>query len=188
LWTLSSYLLLSYCILLGTLEEQFFYFLILPCILTVAVGATRIGSLLGTTPRRRRGLHVGLLTLAVLFVGWNGRQWAIRHFTPDNGEERVLQYIAQQVPPRSRVAATNETAQFLLGPRTSGPWGQWADVAQLEQAAPDYLIVTPRTLAWNFGPAAQPLLRWIAQHGQAVFTFNGQGGETTILYRLSNQH
>jgi hypothetical protein len=154
----------------------------------VAVGATRISSVLGRTDRRQRVLNVGLLTLAVLFVGWNGRQWAIRHFTPDNGQERVLQYIAQQVSPQNRIAATSETSQFLLGTRTSGPWGQWYDVAQLEQYAPDYVIVTPRTLAWNLGPAAQPLLTWVAQHGQAVFTFNGQGGETTVLYHLSNQH
>lgn len=183
-WAASAYALLGYCILFGTLEEQFFYFLMIPCVLTVATaGVSFLTEGIGRW-RIRHLLRTAILIIGMAVAGWSGNAWIERHMTADNGHERLLAYIEQQVPPGSRVAATNETAQFLLGPYGSAPWGQWHTVEELQAADPDYVIVAPAALAWNYGATASSLVNWIAEHGTPVFTFTGQSGQSLHLYRL----
>ncbi len=183
-WAASAYMLLGYCILFGTLEEQFFYILMIPCVLTIAVGSASIL----TEGVSRWPIHhlvrVTMLIGSIAFVIWSGNAWIKRHMTPDNGYERLLEYIEQYVPHGSRITATSETAQFLLGPSASAPWGQWHTIAELQAGNPDYVIVTPAALRWNHGAAAAPLIDWIGQHGTPVFTFTGQSAHSLHLYRL----
>lgn len=184
LWTASAYALLAYCILFGTLEEQFFYFLVLPSLLATACAGTmlRRDGLIGG---RWRGLLVrGTTALVLLFVGWSSYHWYTSHTTADNGYEQVLSFLEQQVPIDSRVAATSETAQFLLEEYKSAPFGSWHTLEELQAGAPDYLLVTPHTLAWNHGDAATPLLSWINRYGEPVFTFRGKSDSLLVLYRL----
>lgn len=184
LWTASAYALLAYCILFGTLEEQFFYFLVLPSLLATACAGAMLlrHGLVGG--RARSVLLRTTTTLVLLFVGWSSYHWYTSHTTVDNGYEQVLSFLQEQVPADSRVAATSETAQFLLEDYKSAPFGSWHTLEELQSGAPDYLLVTPHTLAWNHGDAATPLLSWINRHGQPVFTFRGKGDSLLVLYRL----
>jgi 4-amino-4-deoxy-L-arabinose transferase-like glycosyltransferase len=184
IWTASAYALLAYAALFGTLEEQFFYFLVLPSLLaTVTGGAVLIQTGL-VQGRAQRLVFVSLIVLVLFLVGWNSKRWIESHFTPDNGYERVLAYLERHVPPESRVAATSETAQFLLDDYKSGPWGDWYSVEALLTHMPDYVLVDPHALRWNYGSQGNKLLEWLQQHGETVFSVSRTSGEQLTLYRL----
>ena len=92
------------------------------------------------------------------------------------------------MPPQDRhIAATDETAQFLLGDDASGPWGSWDSIAQFEAYRPSYLLVEPAPFIWDHGAAASGPLNWIARHGRKVFAFVGNSGNVNdplLLYRI----
>jgi len=184
-WTASTYVLLGYLILFGTVEEQFFYFIVIPALLATSIAATLIFKSCIVTGRARQRLLMATTGFAMLVAGWSSYSWVNTHFTPDNGYERTLVYLERNAPPGSRVAASSETAQFLLDRFSSGPWSSWHTVEELEAYAPDYLLVTPHTLTWNYGEEASPLLNWVQRHGEPVFTFRGKADNVLVLYHLS---
>ena len=184
-WTTSAYALLTFCILVGTLEEQFFYFLAVPVVLSIAVAGGRLFGERLLTHRRRDVVATAFGALVLIFVLWSGYHWGRVHFTPSNGYEQVLTFLQQNVPPDSKVASTSETGQFLLGDYESGPWGAWTSVDKLQEFQPDYLLVSYDQVAWDHGESARPMLDWVERHGKRVYTFEGLSGQPLVLYQLS---
>jgi 4-amino-4-deoxy-L-arabinose transferase-like glycosyltransferase len=182
-WALCTYAMLGYNVLFGTLEEQFFYYLVIVCSL---VNAIALVCFLGSAAGRRVGrpmLYAATVALA-LMTTYNGYQWADVHLHPNDGFASVLAYLQQRVPRGQGVASTNETGQSVLQGYLSGPWGAWTSVDDLKRFAPSYVLVTPHTLVWNNSSAARVLLTWIEQNGHEVYVFNGSEDNVLRLYSL----
>jgi 4-amino-4-deoxy-L-arabinose transferase-like glycosyltransferase len=187
-WTASAYILLAYGIAFGALEEQFFYYLVVPALLATTIAAR----LLARSPRigraARRFKHIAV-ALVVVCVGWGSYRWAYMHLTPGNGYEEALTYIDRHVPPAQRhIASTDVTGQFLLGKECSPPWGLWERVGQLQASDATYVLVNPAQVVWDHGSAGLVVLRWIERHDHRVFYFSGNGmgaNGPLALYRLS---
>jgi hypothetical protein len=188
LWAGSAYALLAYAIAFGTLEEQFFYFLFVPVLVALPVAAALAWRTdLLRSPGLRRAYQPAIAALLVLFTVWSMIQWARVHLVPNNGYEQALDYLELNVTAGSRVAATSETAQFILADQYgTGPWGSWVTVEELSRYRPDYVLVSTSQMAWDHGAAAEPLIAWIDAIGTPVFTFRGQaaGDAPLILYRM----
>ena len=182
-WTLSTYAMLSYNILFGTLEEQFFYYLVVVCILATAIAAVQF--IKSPAGQRARGaaFHASLV-LFILMTSFNVYQWTAVHLEPNDGFVNVLDFLHEHVRHGQHVASTSETGQYVLEGYLSGPWGTWTTVDQLKAFAPDYVLVTPHTLVWNNRMAAEALLDWIDENGQQIYVFNGRENNTLRLYRL----
>jgi hypothetical protein len=185
IWAASAYALLAYLIPLGTLESQFFYYLLVPALLTTSIAAVLLyrewasGVVSGWLLIAGAGIPVlGLILL------WSAVQWVQVRTSPDNGYEQVLEYVDEEIPPEMDVAATSETAQFLLDERASGPWGSWYTLETLAEHRPEYLIVSKRQLEWDFGELALPLLGWLEENGQPVFSFTGRTNEQLLVFRI----
>jgi len=183
IWTASAYAMMIYLIFLGTLEEQFFIYLVVPCTLAcaVAIGLLRKSFIFEHMSRK---LLIALMILFFSFVSWDSIQWANTHFIPDNSYEQVLTYLRDNIPGGTRVASTSEIGQYVLSGYESGPWGLWHTVAELKEYQPEYLIVTPKTVEWNYGPQAKDLLGWVEKHGIPIYIFQGREGDDLILYRI----
>lgn len=182
-WVASAYALLAYAILFGTLEEQFFYFLVVPALVGCAVAGAelyRLAVIRGVT----RQWAAAAIAALLLFAGYGGYTWTLAHTLPDNGFQSVLSYLQVNVPRGTRVASTSETGQFVLEGYRSSPWGGWDDISQLQSANPDYVLVAPHSVAWNHGKEGERLLSWIHRHGDPVFSFRGRSDSELILYRL----
>ncbi len=178
-WTGSAYALLAYGILFGTLEEQFFYYLVVPAIAATAVVSARALGKGGIEGRARIRLLALMLTLAVVFVGWSGYRWIYTHSTPGDGYEQVLNYLDRRVPPNHRhVSATDVGAQFLLERYSTPPWGLWHSLTQLQTYRPEYLLISHDQYTWDNGDSASTLLDWVAHHGQRVLDIPGNGDGT----------
>lgn len=181
LWAASAYVLLAYSVAFGTLEEQFFYFLVVPAILAIAVASSW---LLRAVQPWRRPLRVGAAALFILYVGWAGDIWVTVHTTPDNGYEAVRSYLLANVPQRTAIGATADVSQFLLDEYTTGLWTT-QDELRAHQA--QYVLMSSRLVDTGYAIGTPDMFNWVEQHGTLVFAFNGPTDGTLGLYRLPDR-
>lgn len=180
LWLISAYAMLSFSVVFGTLEEQFFYYLIIPALIATAVGFT---FWLGATEVRwkRQALKLCFGLLSVLFLGWTSTIWYDVHFTATNASEALQAYLRQNVPLNSRISTTTEESQFLTTGYRTGVWTT-PKVLQLNQAR--YVILSTKQTANGYGFAKPPLEKWLDQHGSLAFSTPSRVYGSLNLYRL----
>ncbi len=213
-WTGSAYALLAFSLAHGTLEEQFFYFLVVPSIMGTtaaalllvqipvdahlvclpAIGggsrwlnrtwASKQTRFLALWHRLRRPALVLIAGAGLVFLGWSGNIWARVHFTPDNGYERLATFFAQQVPDRSRVAVTSTSAAIIL---TDAVQGKVVSPDELVATGADYLELSTKNVENNYGEPSPEFNAWIVEHGQPVFSFRGRSYGTLIVYYVPNR-
>jgi 4-amino-4-deoxy-L-arabinose transferase-like glycosyltransferase len=183
-WAGSSYLMLAFSVVAGSLEEQFFYFLIVSSIISIILGI----SLLYEKRAHYRKIYPALLVVVVItgifYASDNIYEWKEAHLRPNDGYAEVLNYLHNNLPVGTRVAATSETAQFLLEDYKSGPFGKWSDPQELGVNHAQYLLVSFKQLNWDEGATADNLLNWARQNGVLVYRFDGDGDGPLLLYRL----
>jgi 4-amino-4-deoxy-L-arabinose transferase-like glycosyltransferase len=100
--------LLAYCVLVGTNEEQFFYFLFFPALISVVAVAWRLWPRLGLKVRR-----IALLLLAAVLVS-DGANYVVLHATVDNGTYQVDAWMAEHVADGTVVSVTNSVQREVF--------------------------------------------------------------------------
>jgi 4-amino-4-deoxy-L-arabinose transferase-like glycosyltransferase len=100
--------LLAYCVTVGTNEEQFFYFLFFPALISVVAVAWREWPRLGVKMR-----SAVLLLLAAVLVS-DGANYVALHSTTDNGTYRVDAWLAAHAPDGTVVSVTNPVQREVL--------------------------------------------------------------------------
>ncbi len=183
-WTANSYALLGYCVVFGTLEEQFFYFLVVPALLASALAVTTLLRLAWWTPRGRRRAGWAVSVAASAFAVWGALHWAQIHLTPHNGYQQALTFIETVLPPKSSVASSSETGQFMLGDHSGPPWGKWHSLGELNKHTPDYVLISTKQLSWDYGDDAKPLQDWLTSSTTEVWRMQTEGAGALILYRM----
>ena len=180
-WVASAYALLTYSIIFGTLEEQFFYFLVVPAIPGIVVAASVVlrTTSLSTALHRTAGYLSAVICVA--FSLWSGYIWLAIHTSPDDGYPRVRNYMLSQIPAGSRVGVTTEPAVFLMDGFASGSWGT---PAALRENRAEYVLVSTKEMAQGLGYADPTLGDWLKTNGEAIFSFTGRSNGTLILYAL----
>ena len=179
-WAASAYSLLAYIVLLGALEEQFFYYLILPAILATVLAAGLLLRLETAGEKTRRALVVTAAVLAVAFVLWSGYVWTQVHLVPDNGYERVVAYFEETAPEDSKIAVTTDTAQFLLG-EDSFKFGQVEDLTENDI---DYVVTSSYLTEQGYSEATPEFYEYVADQGEKVYGFEGRSFGLTVVYEL----
>jgi hypothetical protein len=180
-WTASAYALLAYGVGVGTLEEQFFYFLIIPSLLATVVAATLVLKISAIRDRRQQWLLRGTTFLAAVFVGWSGTVWAQVHFTPDNGYERVVAYLNENVPKGSRIASTTDTSDFMLDGYVVGKWNS---VEELHANDAEYVLINSYLVEKGYGIASPEFYQWVARNSELAYGFEGRSHGLIGLYQL----
>ncbi len=179
----SAYLFQAYSIKFGSNEEQYYYY---PLVL--AILATAIAGVLVFQTRRLNGVAltyarvIAMLSL-LTFAGWTSYQWAVRHFTPDNGYERLFSYLEQHVIGHGRIAATNLTTAALLNYYnvSFGPWGTPQEVRDNHA---QYAIISTLLIAQGYDMGTPQLQDWLAHHARLAFVFAGPTNGRLELYRI----
>lgn len=185
-WAICAYTLLLSSIVLGTLEEQFLYFLVIPAILVIAVGWTHITVWKRLEKRFLRVAQPTAIMIGVLLFIWSMIVWTQVHFTPDNGFERLRVYLEQNVPSGSHIGVSVDTTEFLLDGYDCGLWGSSIDLLRAHQA--QYLIVSSQQVKAGYGIARQNVYDWATKNGEAAFAFEGRTYGTLSLYRLPESY
>lgn len=180
-WTGSTYALLAYIVVLGTLEEQFFYFLIVPSILATTVTAKLVLETKSLDIRVRRALLAIAALLAVAFLSWTAYVWTEVHFAPDNGYERVAAYV-RDIPEEYSVGVANDTTQFVMNGLLVNDT-IYDSVDELRADDVDYVVVSSKLVEQGYGPSPE-FYRWVKNHGKLAYGFVGRSFGLMGVYRL----
>jgi 4-amino-4-deoxy-L-arabinose transferase-like glycosyltransferase len=183
-WTASTYALLGYIVVLGTLEEQFFYFLIVPAILATTVCARLILEAEVLDARVRRALLGVTVLLAVAFVSWTGYVWTQIHFAADNGYERAAAYV-KEIPEEYSVGVANDTTQFVMGDLLVSR-KVYGSVEELRADRVDYVVISSKLVEQGYGPSPE-FYRWVKSHGKLVYGFVGRSFGLMGVYWIPEQ-
>lgn len=185
LWAGASYAMLGFIVLQGALEEQLFYYLLIPSILATAVAGTLLlgrGTASGFLSGGRRDAAVSATAIVcAAFLCWTAYVWADVHFTADNGNERVISYIEEELPEDATVGTTSDIQQFLLG---ADETVRYSSVAQMREDNVRYVIISSYLVDQGYGDAGPEFHRQVREQGELIYGFEGESFWHTGLYRL----
>ena len=164
IWTVSATAYLVYATLIGTIEEQMYYILLLPSAISLCLWfAGR------PEPRSRQWQRIGvaLVTLALLF---EAVVWVTVHSHQDDEYRQMLAWEAVHVPPTAVVSATEDLSQFLL---SRGIIGQWNTIPELKSHHVDFVVFNLSLVDQGYGLADPSFERTVQREGRLVFEANG---------------
>ncbi|MGH9078934.1 MAG: phospholipid carrier-dependent glycosyltransferase [Acidimicrobiales bacterium] len=173
LWTLSAAGYLAYATVFGTIEEQMYYILLLPSIISVCVWWAGWSAVRATWWR-----SVATLAVATALC-FNAGAWSSIHFGHDDEYRRLVAWDEVHVPLSSVVATTDGTSQFLL-PR--GIIGQWSTLAELKRHHVDYVVLATLLVDQGYGLATPSFERAVERRGRLVFSANGVSDGSLRVY------
>lgn len=182
---------LGYGLVLGTLEEQELYLLIVPSLLIIPVAVTL---LLPARPARRRrsrasgsGAIAAVITLLVLVLGANlfiCVQWFRQ---PDNGFAQLLPYMAAHIPVGTKIddaaiGPNGDIAQLALP--SEYDVGLWVTPTARSQEHVRYVLVPWAEVDDGYSYLSPSQVRNLVRLGRVVFSFRGRTYDDLVLYRM----
>ena len=173
LWTLSAAAYLAYATVLGTIEEQMYYILLLPSIVSICVWWA------GWSAVRTKRWRTAAIAALVAALCFNGGVWASIHFGHDDEYGRLMAWESVHVPTSAVVATTDGTSQFLL---PHGIIGQWNSIAKLRRHHVDYVVLSTLLVDQGYGLATPVFERAVERGGRLVFSANGVSDGSLQVY------
>lgn len=179
LWTLSAFALLTYQVGLGTLEEQMFYYLVIPSTVAIATAGGRL-IVAARSPAARRAAAGAPVVLALLVLGVDGSAWAKVHVNRDDGFAQTVDWMHHHAPNGARVEALAESTEFLLD-----SYRVYIDDTKAEIVArrPHYLITSSSQVEQGYGRADRQLARWIAARAKPVHRVTTRSSGTLTVWQ-----
>jgi hypothetical protein len=179
-WGACSFVVLAFSVGQGTLEEQFFYYLVVPSILLVAVAAQLAVTRFDGSRRTMTPL-LAASALLLLSLAWSTAVWGQVHSASDDGYRHALTYVDGHVPPRAPVAVTTEAAQFLFGGVSTGIW---VTPSALCRNRARFVVVSSYQRYHGYGYAKPDFYDWVDRNGTKVYTWRSRTGNTVAVYHI----
>jgi 4-amino-4-deoxy-L-arabinose transferase-like glycosyltransferase len=181
---------LGYAVVLGTLEEQELYLLVVPSLLIVSVAATLIRHARQTGKRSTaRGFskvaRVGIVISAlVLAFGFNIATCVRFLRQPDDAFIQMFRYITVHVPPGTSIGAIDGDIDsgYSLSPRYNV--GYWTTSAALSQDQVRYVVVEWGPVDQGYSDLTSSQVRQLVAPDQLVVSFWGRTNGQVALYKL----
>ena len=184
---------LAYGLVLGTLEEQELYILLVPSLLVVAVTATVQGrgfrgsrrlSWPGRSHRPRAVLKATAIALVMAINLITCFQWFSQ---PDDGYALLLRYMEAYVPVGATVTALDGTdepgiTQYALAYRYRV--GRWVTPAQLSENHVRYVVIPWTEISQHYSYFSAATVRRLVSGSELLFSFRGRTYGDVTLYRL----
>jgi hypothetical protein len=187
---ISAYALLAYSIGLGTLEEQFFYFLVLPAMLSVPVAWGLFSRILDRRdfsavrlprgrPRDLGGAYTGAARVArvvlpvalVVSVAWSSFVWTQVRFTPDDGYRQVYGWLHANVPRGESLGVTTDPQELLLDGYVINPVSSGDEIRATRST---YVVISGKQIADGYTKNGVALEAWLRANGRPVFVVDGR--------------
>jgi O-antigen/teichoic acid export membrane protein len=181
-WLMASYALGGYIVAAGTLNEQFFVYL-LPAGM---VGSVLFADALIAGRHRRRYSSVRLRLAAgsaccAGVLGLSTVSWAASYVGAGNGAVRVSQFIAARLPACAAVNASGDADKYsyMLGGRRLPSF--YVGAAALADGV-HYFLLAPNDATEREGNMSPALATWIRDHGQRLADFPSPVYRTVQLW------
>jgi 4-amino-4-deoxy-L-arabinose transferase-like glycosyltransferase len=180
-WVFGAFLELAFQITQGTIEEQMFYYLVVPSIVAVASTAPLVLTRFGT--KRLNAVVVAAIAAIALFdlITWVGS-----HTERDTAMANAVGWMQSHAPADSRVAPLADGIQFLLpGYRLEFNPEAGEVVPRMLQASRTQFVITSSLQAEQGYSAASPaLLAWLGTHSRKRFASTGATAGTVVVWQL----
>jgi 4-amino-4-deoxy-L-arabinose transferase-like glycosyltransferase len=180
-WSGASYLLAGYSIVRGTLEEQLFYFVLLPAAVVVPVALATIAA--RRSPRRRpRPAPVWGLLLLTAWTAPAVLSYVDVHTQRDDAYAQMVSYVDHDLESRTapRIGVTSDPASVLLRGteifRVSTP-------ASVRRQQVDYILVSTSAVA-NGTSSVTPALQRLIDRSTIVHEVDGRSVGSLELVRV----
>jgi 4-amino-4-deoxy-L-arabinose transferase-like glycosyltransferase len=196
----SAYGLLAYSIALGTLEEQFFYFLVLPAMVSVPVAWSLAASTLrpwdldGLRLPTGRVLDAGrpfawlvragrvvLPVALVVSVGWSAFVWTQVRLAPDDGYRQVYGWLHRHVPQGAALGVTTDPQEFVLQGYVINPV---TSPSQIRSTKSGYVVISTKQIADGYTRNGEAILTWLRANGRPVFVVDGRTYGRLEIYEV----
>ena len=119
MWTVAAAAYLGYATVFGTIEEQMYYILLLPSVISICAWSV------GWQAERSRRWRTVVDRAAGPGPAGRRRGVGIVHFGHDDEYLRMVSWESRHVPVTAVVAATDGTSQFLLTRGSSDSGARW---------------------------------------------------------------
>lgn len=182
LWAAGAFVTLAFQIAQGTLEEQMFYYLVVPSIAVVTITAARV---FGAARTRWvvKALGVAAVLAAAIF---DATVWGIIHTHNDTAIVRTVSWVEGHVPAQARVAPLVDGTQFLL-PRyvlTFDPEGRKATRRALRLTGTQFVLTSSLQIVQGYGGASPQLLGWLRGHATVRFRASGPSNGEVVVWQI----
>jgi hypothetical protein len=128
-----------------------------------------------------RAVRVGAIVATAAFALWSGYVWYEIHTVPDNGHERVVSYVRNEVPKNANLGSTSDIQQYLLEDQSSGIYGS---IAALQRKDVRYVIFSSYLVNEGYGQASPKFYDQVKENGQLVYGFRDRSFGLLGVYRL----
>jgi 4-amino-4-deoxy-L-arabinose transferase-like glycosyltransferase len=175
IWAVSAAAYLVYATLLGTIEEQMYYILLLPAAISLCLWLAD-----NRGPRFRQWQRVGAVLLTVVLL-FDAAVWIGVHSRQDDEYRQMHSWEAVHIPPTAVVSATDGVSQFLL---SRGIIGQWSTLPELKAHHVDFVVVNVSLVDQGYGLADSSFERLLQRRGRLVFEANGATDVSLRIYNV----
>ncbi len=181
-WQLSASLFLAYSKLFGTLEEQMFYFLLVPSVTTVCVA----GALLIHAPGAARWVRPTLVkpslaATTLIVYAFSLTSWYDTRTATADGYASVVDYVEREIPAGTTVAVTEDVGQFLLPKVRLGAWTKPDD---FRRQGVDYVLISTQLIAQGYGVATPALVDYLSRNATVAGQWRSSKDNLLMLYKL----
>lgn len=178
-WGAALYGYMGFSVVQGALNDQFFYFLLVPVLLLVAYGGNLAlnWALAARHHSRRAGwLGAGVALLLGGTLLFNLYSWQTLFGTSqDNSLAQLAGHIRQQVPPGSKINSLFEKNESTLQGMLPGyEVVSLRDPAQIQLQNVRYNILSTKQLWGKWGNMTDQYFNWVKQNGTTRFSVHGQ--------------
>jgi hypothetical protein len=183
---------LAYAVVLGTLEEQELYLLIIPSLLVISVAVSLLvqprpmawPDQADSAPARPHPLMLTVTVLAALAIGLNVAtivQWFV---SPDDAFVQMYDYVTGHLPPGSKIAALpgDIDSEYALGAKYQV--GFWDTPSALKHSGARYVIIGWGSVAEGYSGVSMSQARLLARGGHVLFSASGRSYGRVTLYQL----
>jgi 4-amino-4-deoxy-L-arabinose transferase-like glycosyltransferase len=191
IWGLVLYTLYGFIAVVGSGNDQFYYYLLLPAIVLVGYTLSIAPQALGAAGYRfgksrsqiKRLKIIGALAFTLFLLinisGWYGN-YAVG---TDNSYYKLSRYVQGRIPSGATVNASGDRLKFLYF-FPDRP----VDNAATSQEALDrdlhYFVLSPKDVQFRYGTMTPELAMWIQTHGNQIFTSSGSSYGEVNLYQI----
>jgi 4-amino-4-deoxy-L-arabinose transferase-like glycosyltransferase len=164
-WALTACGYLVYATGLGSIEEQMYYIPLLPCILALITLLSKV--------------RKPWMILVAAFLAIDTVVWSQVHSVDSNTYRAFFSWARTGIPKDSRVAVTEDSAQFVL----SGlDLGNWHTAQALQDNHVDYVLINPELVEQGYGVGDPAFLSYLKTKATTVFRATSKQDGTLILY------
>ena len=181
----------AFLALVGTGNDQFFYFLLLPSILLVGYTGFLLNDLRSAShsflslDRLPSWMGKGLLLfLLILVFPFNAFLWARDYGQgTDNGYTQLTAYVRAQLPPDAPLNASGDPIKFRYF-LPDQPIAAAATSQEAQALGLHYFVLAPKDVRSGYGRITPELANWIRSNGVLLFATGGNSYGKIYLYRV----